>query len=246
VSDDYLDLPGDVPPEKISRPEKAPDSFDVTNAVDFANGEDEGEHQLSRKEKLEAATKKRALATLEETRQNLPSQLRLRVLKNDNKLKLLDKAWRKLTKRQQVFLTLLRENRFNQRSTCRMLEHTSDHVSRSSLRKWIDEDEDFGFVMDVMKTVSSGASIDRERLILRAEEIAEESLEPTPILYQGAPTGFYENSKETALKANEQLMKVAGMLRSDEKSARVTVRLVNLAGSEGQQIIDAQAEVVPE
>jgi hypothetical protein len=103
-------------------------------------------------------------------------------------------------------------------------------------------------VLKVMKTVEAGASIDRERLLLRAEEIAESALEPTPILYQGRPTGFYENSKETALRANEQLMKAAGMLKGDEKTQRVVVRVVNLAGPEEpvapKQAIEVAAEIV--
>ena len=82
--------------------------------------------------------------------------------------------------------------------------------------------------------------------MLRAEEIADSALEPTPILYQGRATGFYENQKDTALRANEQLAKLGGHLKDAEKTQRVVVRVVNLAGPEDEappkQIIEAGVE----
>jgi hypothetical protein len=162
--------------------------------------------------------------------------------------KKLNAAWRKLTKQQQVFLTLLRDNKFNESATVRVLDATPARVSRATVQRWKSGNEDFAFVLKIVKTVAASASIDKERLLLRAEEIAESALEPTPILYQGRPTGFYENYKETALRANEQLMKASGMLKGDEKSQRVVVRVVNLAGPEDdappKQVIEAGVEVI--
>jgi hypothetical protein len=194
-----------------------------------------------------------AVAVVDEVAKSLPAVIAPRDVTEPpvdagRRAKMLDKAWNKLNKKQKVYLTLLRENRFNQRATDRLLALTPDKVSRTTVRNWINLNEDFAFVLKVMKTVEAGASIDRERLLLRAEEIADSALEPTPILYQGMPTGFYENYKDTALRANEQLMKAAGMLKGDEKTQRVVVRVVNLAGPEDptppKQVIDVGAEVI--
>jgi hypothetical protein len=200
---------------------------------------------------IAAAEHAAVVRQVEEVAENLPVLATPRDVSDPpidagKRAKMLDRSWKVLDKRQQTFLTLCRENKFNERATIRLLELTQHKISRTTLRNWKTGDADFIFVYKVMKTVEAGASIDRERLLLRAEEIAESSLEPTPILYQGQPTGFYENSKDTALRANEQLMKAAGMLKGEEKSQRVVVRVVNLAGPEepAKQVIDVAAEVI--
>lgn len=157
---------------------------------------------------------------------------------------LLMAAWGQLSQQQQVYLKLLKQNGFNARKTLRMLEGTPDRVSHSTLyMSWVHQD-DFAFVLKVMTTTAVGDVVKKERLLLRADEIAEEALEPTPILHKGLPTGFYENHKDTALRANEQLMKATGLLRDAQQSTRVTVRFVNLAGPEEASVIEAAAEVI--
>lgn len=156
---------------------------------------------------------------------------------------LLMECWVRLSQQQQVFLKLLKQNGFNVRKTVRVMEGTADAVSRTTVNmRWLQED-DFAFVLKVMTTTAVGDVVKKERLLLRADEIAEEALEPKPILHKGLPTGFYENQPDTALRANEQLMKATGLLREGQQSTRVTVRLVNLAGPEAEAI-ESTAEVI--
>lgn len=156
---------------------------------------------------------------------------------------LLMTAWGHLSQQQQVFLKLLKQNGFNVRKTVRVMEGTPDAVSRTTVNmRWL-QDDDFAFVLKVMTTTAVGDVVKKERLLLRADEIAEEALEPKPILHKGLPTGFYENQPDTALRANEQLMKATGLLREGQQSTRVTVRLVNLAGPEAEAI-ESTAEVI--
>jgi hypothetical protein len=156
---------------------------------------------------------------------------------------LLTECWARLEQRQQVYLKTLKQCGWNVRKTVRMLEGTPDAVSRTTVNmRWPDND-DFAFVLKVMTATAVGDVVKRERLLLRADEIAEEALEPKPILHKGLPTGFYENQPDTALRANEQLMKATGLLRDAQQSTRVTVRLVNLAGPE-HEAIEGEAEVV--
>lgn len=156
---------------------------------------------------------------------------------------LLVKSWNVLTQQQQVYLKLLKQNGFNVRKTVRLMEDTPDKVSRTTVNfRWAVED-DFAFVLKVMTTTAVGDVVKKERLLLRADEIAEEALEPKPILHKGLPTGFFENQPDTALRANEQLMKATGLLRDAQQSTRVTVRLVNLAGPE-HDVIEGEAEVL--
>lgn len=155
---------------------------------------------------------------------------------------LLMECWRRLSQQRQVYLKLLKQNNFNVRKTVRLLEGTPDSVSRSTVQGWA-YDDDFAFVLKVMTTTAVGDVVKKERLLLRADEIAEEALERKPILHKGLPTGFYENHPDTALRANEQLMKATGLLRDAQQSTRVTVRLVNLAGPE-HDVIEGEAEVI--
>lgn len=156
---------------------------------------------------------------------------------------ILMECWGRLTQQQQVYLKLLKQNGFNVRKTVRKMEGTPDAVSRTTVNfRWAVED-DFALVLKIITTTAVGDIVKKERLLLRAEEIAEEALEPKPILHKGLPTGFYENQPDTALRANEQLMKATGVLRDAQQSTRVTVRLVNLAGPE-HDVIEGEAEVV--
>jgi len=156
---------------------------------------------------------------------------------------LLMDCWHRLQPRQQVYLKTLKQCGFNVRKTVRTLENTPDAVSRTTVNFRWSQDDNFAFVLQVMTATAVGDVIKRERLLLRADEIAEEALEPKPILHKGLPTGFYENQPDTALRANEQLMKATGLLRDAQQSTRVTVRLVNLAGPE-HDVIEGEAEVV--
>lgn len=127
-------------------------------------------------------------------------------------------AWDKLTARQRIFLNSLRMNRFNFSETCRKLKATGEGIPRNTAMRWKERDADFAFVLKAMKVIARDEVVDPDRLLLRANEIAEKALERVPILYQGAPTGFYEHDLKTALSANEQLMKTQKMLGSDDKN----------------------------
>lgn len=157
-------------------------------------------------------------------------------------------AWVKLKQNQQVFLETLKRCMFNGRAAERLLARTDEPVSRSSHQQWLRDNAEYRFVYDVMRSVASKNAISRESVILRAAEVAEEAMEPVPILYHGQPTGFFENQKDTALRANEQLAKLGGHMKGDDKSDRVVVHLVNLAGPEVVEqppAVDAEFSEVP-
>jgi len=127
------------------------------------------------------------------------------------------RVWNKLSRNQQTFLDSLRKHNFNVSATARALANTSQAIHRVTANRWAREDEDYAFVLKVMKAIARDEVIDRDRLLLRADEIAEKALEPVPILYQGQPTGFFEHDLRTALSANEQLMKTQKMLGNDQE-----------------------------
>lgn len=158
------------------------------------------------------------------------------------KLELLQQCWDRLMPKQQHFLNMLRECRWNQRATVRALDTTPFRISRSSLRHWLAQD-DFAFVTKVLQQDDAGTVLNKDKLLLRQDDIVEQLMTPTPILHQGQATGYFENRAPQASKANETLMKVAGLLKSDEHATRHVVRFVNLAGPEVQSAIEVATEI---
>lgn len=201
---------------------------------------------------IEAAENARRIAderAVADIRSNLPALIPAATVADElpvedaKRSELFANSWSSLDEEQRVFLLLLKEKRYNIAATCRTYVSSGRTFSIGIYRRWLSDDADFVFVLKVMKSVAVRESVNKERLLLRAEEIADEALEPTPILHKGLPTGFYENHKDVALRANEQLMKATGLLREGQQSTRVTVRLVNLAGPE-TDVIEGEAEVI--
>jgi hypothetical protein len=153
---------------------------------------------------------------------------------------LLGEVWLKLTERQRAFLLALRDSHFSERAAVKALMGTPFEVSRTVVRrKWAGNDN-FALCTKLLLSDEALRAMDKDRQVMRAAQIAEEAMEPKPILYHGVPTGFYEYQGDVALRANEQLMKVSGHLKSAE-AVRVKVRIVNLAGPEDDKVIDGTA-----
>lgn len=158
------------------------------------------------------------------------------------KLSLLQECWDRLMPKQQMFLQTMRACRWNERATVRALENTPHSISRNAVRYW-HKQADYGFCMQVLRQDDAGAVLDKDKLLLRQDDIVEQLMTPTPILHQGAATGYFENRAPAASKANEVLMKAAGLLKNDEHQTRHVVRFVNLAGPEVETAIEVATEI---
>lgn len=153
-------------------------------------------------------------------------------------------AWGKLSPRQQGVLYALRRNSFNVRATVRALADTSDKVAFNTIQAWKHQ-QAFAFVFKLMQMIERNEVIDPDRLLLQADHIYQQAIEPQVVLDRdGKVVGHTQGDLGNALRANEQLMKATGMLKGDDKSARVTVRFVNLAGAEDAQAIEGEAQVI--
>lgn len=159
------------------------------------------------------------------------------------KLELLQQCWDRLTTHQKFVIDAWRECRWNLRSCIRQLDSTPNRVQRGTVyRSWMSQD-DFGFVVKVLRADAAGLTLDKDSLLLRQDDIVEQLMTPTPILHQGAATGYFENRAPAASKANETLMKAAGLLKNDDQTTRHVVRFVNLAGPEVQTAIEVATEI---
>lgn len=157
---------------------------------------------------------------------------------------LFTKAWSKLTEHQKVWLYAYRDANYSARLAGERLAGTPYATPHYQVGRWWGADGDFKFCKDVLQHVGYDMVIAKQRLVMRADEIAERAMIPKPILYQGAPTGFYEMEADVALRANEQVAKLAGHLKQGE-APRVRVRFVNLSGDSEieNQLTAAEVEV---
>lgn len=155
---------------------------------------------------------------------------------------LLGETWIKLTERQRAFLLALRDNHFSERGAVKALQGTPFEVAREYVRRKWAADAKYQLCYKLLLSDDAQRAMDKDRLVLRAAEVAEDAMQPKPILYHGVPTGFYEYQGDVALRANEQLMKVAGHLKSAE-AQRVRVRIVNLAGPDDDKLTAVEVDV---
>lgn len=160
----------------------------------------------------------------------------------DSKVEFLQNCWKRLMPKQQTFIMMMRDCRWNERAAIRALENTSCRISRSSVRNWLKQD-DYALCVKVLRQDDAGEVLDTDKLLLRQDDIVEQLMTPTPILHQGEATGFFENRAPAASKANEVLMKAAGLLKNDDKMTRHVVRFVNLAGPEVETAIEVATEI---
>lgn len=153
---------------------------------------------------------------------------------------LLGEMWLKITERQRAYLLALRDCHFSERGAVKALMGTPFETTRQIVRRRWSGDDKYQTCYKLLMGDAAQREMEKDRQVLRAALVADEALEPKPILYHGVPTGFYEVQGDVALRANEQLMKVSGHLKSAE-AARVKVRIVNLAGPDDDKVIDGTA-----
>lgn len=135
-----------------------------------------------------------------------------------DRVALVEACWGRLSLPQKTFLTALRENRFNARAANRAVNGAN--YTNTSHTKWM-QSSDYATVARVWRATAADGALNKDRLLVRQDDIVETLMTPKPILHQGAPTGFEEVEAGAASRANEVLMKAAGMLKDKEIDVNV-------------------------
>jgi hypothetical protein len=133
-----------------------------------------------------------------------------------SRVALAEQCWAALKDRQRVALTALRDNRMNAR---RMQREAG--IDRRTHRNWMNSDKNYATIVRLWLGVAGSEALDKDRLLARQDDIVEEMLTPKPILFQGHATGFKEINATGASRANETLMKAAGLLKDKELEINV-------------------------
>ena len=135
-----------------------------------------------------------------------------------SRVAMVEDCWSRLPLNRRTFLTAMRQNRFNINKSSRKLG-----ISKANHQKW-KEDPDYATVLQIWRGTAASEALDRDRLLVRQDDIVETLLTPKPVLYQGSDTGFKEVDGSAAARANETLMKAAGLLK--DKEVEINVGLV--------------------
>lgn len=134
------------------------------------------------------------------------------------RLTMLQAAWVKLNDKQRRYLSIWRECRLNGRKAAAIAG-----IARSTVISW-NKCSHFVAVRDLWRAEVGEDALNRDRLLARQDDIVETLLTPKPVLHQGADTGFREVDAGAASRANETLMKAAGMLK--DKDLEINVGMV--------------------
>lgn len=138
------------------------------------------------------------------------------------RLALVESCWKQLTDRQKTFLQALRDCRFNARAAARQLQ-----ISRSSHVEWMHL-ETYATVVRIWRANAAVNALDKDRLLARQDDIVETLLTPKPVLHQGIPVMrdgviLEEVEAGAAARANETLLKAAGVLKDKDVEVNVGV-----------------------
>lgn len=127
-------------------------------------------------------------------------------------------AYKKLEGRKKEFLQALVQAKFIVGSAVKALRKTGTTIATQSHARWLAQDETYSFVYNTLKARMRQQVVDKDMLVLHAENIRQQAMKGKPILYKGEDTGFRENKPDTALRAVELLMKTQKMLGNDQET----------------------------
>lgn len=147
------------------------------------------------------------------------------------RLALAQECWARLSDKQRHWLTAFRENRLNARRTSRALYNHDDR--RTSHINWMHEPA-YRTIVRLWQGAAGSEALDKDRLLARQDDIVETLLTPKPVLHQGimvrdtrpgapADAVLEEVEAGAASRANEVLMKAAGLLKDKELEVNVGI-----------------------
>lgn len=137
---------------------------------------------------------------------------------------LAEQCWAALSDKQRVALTAFRDNRLSARKM-----EAATGIGRRTHRGWVQGNIHYATLVRLWMGVAGSEALDKDRLLARQDDIVETLLEPKPKFHQGiamiGPDGkpYEEIEAGAASKANETLMRAAGLLKDREIDINVGI-----------------------
>lgn len=147
------------------------------------------------------------------------------------RLALAEQCWASLSDKQRTSLTIFRDSRLSARRA-----EAQGGVNRRTHREWFRNDMNYATLVRLWTGVAGSEALDKDRLLARQDDIVETLLTPKPILHQGImvpdtrpgawPGAILEEVEAgAASRANETLMKAAGLLKDKELDINIGIQV---------------------
>lgn len=143
------------------------------------------------------------------------------------------RAWRCLTLRQRAYLRALQRNGFRHQAALKIANNATAGTDERKISwytpaRWAREDHEYRKVLAAIKSDAVAHVITKDDLLLRAHNIAELAMDGEEVFGVDKDNGGYkvighEKKLDTALRANEQLMKATKVLGGEERGQNGTV-----------------------
>lgn len=145
------------------------------------------------------------------------------------RLALAEQCWMSLSDKQRTSLTIFRDSRLSARRA-----EASGGANRLTHRNWVRNDMNYSTLVRLWTGVAGSEALDKDRLLARQDDIVETLMTPKPLLHQGImipdtrigarPGAILEEIEAgAASRANEVLMKAAGLLKERELDINIGV-----------------------
>lgn len=102
-------------------------------------------------------------------------------------------------------------------------------IDRRSHANWVRSNPNYATLVRLWLGVAGSEALDKDRLLARQDDIVETLLTPKPVFHQGLPIlnehgkPYEEIEAGAASKANETLMRAAGLLKDREIDINVGI-----------------------
>lgn len=139
---------------------------------------------------------------------------------------LAEQCWASLSDKQRVALTIFRESRLSARRA-----EAKGGVNRRTHREWTYGNLHYATIVRLWQGVAGSEALDKDRLLARQDDIVETLLTPKPRFHQGIAMidaqgkPYEEVEAGAASRANETLMKAAGLLKDKEVEINVGISI---------------------
>lgn len=148
---------------------------------------------------------------------------------------------RYLQPKQRVFIRCLLQTAGSVKEALKIFNaRFTEPMSFGSAMKWMRKPEFKSAYAAAKEHVLGVAGLDPQGVMLKSQRVYEEAMTPSPILYKGRHTGFFEQDRANAMRAVEFQGRANGMLK-DAETSRVTVQIVNLSS---RKEAEAEAKVI--
>lgn len=149
-------------------------------------------------------------------------------------------AARRLMPRQRTFIrAMIQSGRNTRRALDLYNSRQPTKITFGQVMGWIRLPEYLEVLKAAQEHFLSLSGIDPQDQLFKTVKVFDEAMTPTPILYKGRHTGYFEQDRANALRALEHVGRLTGATKESD-TTRVTVQIVNLSSRAEDKVVAEQ------